>query len=557
MVHSSVLGIASNAHLARCDYSDKGSFDPDSMKLAWICSLQVDGHRAEEHLQVIRDLSPPIYPDFMESERFSHRSSKSLGTLYRSSKILTLLDHSCLKYDEQHVNDEFMVGNYTKYAALTKILYRQYSRSTAALMRMYGAVLEGELASGLIIKTDDLYRTDYFRFGERCRDAFFKNVRQYRKIFSVLCGTLNEFERCELASAWYYAVFSCKNGQNRFLSFGWIIMDELLMSFSINQAQTRTKLHSAPLQNMNNSVSKLQVSMMANLELGWNSFLSEYFDRLQARSAVECSISPMINAGIRIILFGSSALFLNEKVSDLDLMIWAPKGVDLHAVKHVLASTLYKETVLKDEMRVAIIKFVLERWEVEMCTQVNGPLKTHLFRAYILANAFFWPTLYFLLNWGRCSAFVKRGENLFSPTNFIWLFVGFCLHKNFMSRIPTQEIKLEDLLEEANDMNKQVSLWDMLLRDILVNSSTSSPTAAQVLWKFLTFYADSFTPACFYGCQDAYDAINNTQLDDRNIGIFRGHCQIALHQLMLNRGRVDCLLVKTTDHSTRIILSRG
>ncbi|KAL0586251.1 hypothetical protein ABG067_004100 [Albugo candida] len=561
MVYSSVLGIASNAHLALCDYSEKGSFDPSAIKLAWICSQQVDGYRLEEHLQIIRELSPPTYPDFMESERLSHRSSKILGKLYRSSKILTLLDHSCLKHDEQHVNDDFMVGNYTKYVALTKILYRQYCRSIAALLRMSGAVLEGELASGLIVRTDDLYRTDYFRFGERCRDAFFRNVRQYRKIFSVLCKTLNEFERCELASAWYYAIFSLKNGENRFLSFGWIIMDELLMNYSINQAQTRTTLHSPPAQNMETFVSKLQVSMMANLELARNDLLSEYFDRLQARSAVECSISPMLTNRIHIILFGSSALLLNEKVSDLDLMIHAPKDVDLHAVKHVLASTLYKDTILKDEMRVPILKFVLERWDVEMCTYVNGPLKTHLFRAYAMENAFFWPCLYFLLKWGRCSAFVKRGdkrgENFFSPTTFIWLFVGFCLHKNFMHRISPDTIQLEALLEEANDMNKQVSLWNTLLRDVLVNSSTSSPTSAQVLWEFLKFYADSFTPTCFYACHDPYDATNNTQLDDRSIEIFKSHCQVAMHRLLLYRGRVDCLLVKSTNHSTRIILSRA
>eukprot|EP00644_Phytophthora_capsici_P001780 jgi/Phyca11/107928/e_gw1.14.26.1 len=83
-IQDDILGIASNAHLALCDSSVDGSFDENAKILARICSKQVDSLRAEKDLEIVRNLAPKSYPDFMQNkDKPSYVSKKILGKMFR------------------------------------------------------------------------------------------------------------------------------------------------------------------------------------------------------------------------------------------------------------------------------------------------------------------------------------------------------------------------------------------------------------------------------------------------------------------------------------------
>uniref|UniRef100_M4BLR9 RNA-dependent RNA polymerase n=1 Tax=Hyaloperonospora arabidopsidis (strain Emoy2) TaxID=559515 RepID=M4BLR9_HYAAE len=127
-IQDDILGVASNAHLALCDSVDEGSFDENAKILARVCSKQVDSLRAEKDLEIVRELAPKSYPDFMQNkEKPSYPSKKVLGKMYRRCKAIfdstTMVGASQMPLRDDH----FLTTGYMDYLARAKVLYRQYN----------------------------------------------------------------------------------------------------------------------------------------------------------------------------------------------------------------------------------------------------------------------------------------------------------------------------------------------------------------------------------------------------------------------------------------------
>ncbi|KAG0420061.1 RNA-dependent RNA polymerase 1, partial [Dictyocoela roeselum] len=83
------LGSIANAHLAFSDQKIRGVTAPESLKLATLFNMGVDFPKTGFVARLPLDLTPTIYPDFMNIKgQPSYKSTKTLGVLYRRSKML-------------------------------------------------------------------------------------------------------------------------------------------------------------------------------------------------------------------------------------------------------------------------------------------------------------------------------------------------------------------------------------------------------------------------------------------------------------------------------------
>ncbi|GMF51468.1 unnamed protein product [Phytophthora fragariaefolia] len=563
-IQDDILGVASNAHLALCDSSHKGSLDENAKVLARICSKQVDSLRAEKDLEVVRSLAPKSYPDFMQNkDKPSYPSKKILGKMFRRCKAI--FDSTMTKGVSQMRlrDDHFLISGYIDYLDQAKMLYRQYKLRLKALLLMSGAQTESELATGMIVEPPSVYKADYFRYGEQCKDAFYELQMAFRTQFNNDTSTLAQGEELKLASAFYFAAYDDSDASTRALSFPLIVIDLLTTIKGKAVGNSHYKLWTpVRLSQYAGTIPKLQLCILAEIVTNTEELLADLFDRLVAVSSLR-SVMPgnLKKKEFDLILFGSSGLLTFEKQSDLDVMVCCTSSRgSLKAIAKSLESS-YGNIDLKDDIRVPLLSFSFEQWSVEMCKLSNGPVKTRLFRTYMEKYDFFWPCVYFLVRWGKCVGLIRRrsggGLDMFSPTGFIWLLLRFCKEKNYVQPISLGTITVKEILK-GNDIDSEITFWtELLSRVVSRNDDESALSAADVLLSFFEYYANLSTGFNAYGFEDPLDSENDTQLEPEAVTLFRSECHIALHQLVISQGDIKYLLTHRKEQTSRITLSHA
>ncbi|GMF19959.1 unnamed protein product [Phytophthora lilii] len=563
-IQDDILGIASNAHLALCDKSSDGSLDEDAKVLARICSKQVDSLRSGKDLDIVRNLAPKCYPDFMQNnEKPSYPSKKVLGKMFRRCKAI--FDTTMRKGASQMPvrDDQFLTIGYTDYLDQAKVLYRQYKLRIRALLLMSGAETEAELATGMIVEPQGEYKADYFRFGEQCKEIFYALQKSFRAQFDSDTSTLASGEDRKLAAACYFVAHDDSDSSTRCLSFPWIVIDLLTTIKTGNSGKSHYKLWTpVRLSSYAETIPKLQLCILAEIVTNTEELLADLFDRLVAVSSLRSAMPATLKKKeFDLLLFGSSGLLTFEKQSDLDVMVrcTSSRG-SLRAIAKALEGS-HGNIILKDDIRVPLLSFSFHQWSVEMCKLSNGPVKTRLFRTYMEKYDFFWPCVYFLIRWGKCVGLIRRrsggGQNMFSPTGFIWLFLRFCTKHNFVKPISVGTITLPEILK-GNDIDSEISFWtELLTRLASGNADVSALSAADVVLAFFNYYAKLSTPLCDYGFADPLDPENDTELEPDAVTLFRSECHIALHQLVIMQGDIKYLLTHREQQTSRITLSHA
>jgi ERCC4-related helicase len=562
-IQDDILGVASNAHLALCDSSNSGSFDEDAKTLARICSKQVDSLRAEADLEIVRELAPKSYPDFMQNkDKPSYPSRKILGKMFRRCKAI--IDTTMVKGASQMPvrDDKFLTLGYTDYVDEAKMLYRQYKLRLRALLLMSGAQTESELATGMIVEPQGEYKADYFRFGEQCKDVFYELQRSFRTKFDSDTSSLAREDTLKYAAACYFVAHNDSDASTRSLSFPWIVLDLLTTIKAADSEKFHYKLWTpVRLSTFSETIPKLQLCILAEVVANTEELLSDLFDRLLAVSLLSSAMPGKLKKKeFDLILFGSSGLLTFEKQSDLDVMVkcTSHRG-SLEAIAKGLEG-IHGNINLKGDIRVPLLSFSFGQWSVEMCKFSSGPVKTRLFRTYMEKYDFFWPCVYFLVRWGKCVGLIRRrsggGQDMFSPTGFIWLFLRFCTEKNFVKPISVGTITLKDILKN-NDTDSEMKFWTDFLYRLVSERDDNALTAANVLLTFFSHYASLSTPYMDYGFTDPLDPDNDTQLEPDAVTLFRSECHIALHQLIIMKGDINHLLTHREEQTSRITLSHA
>ncbi|KAF1318618.1 Rna-dependent RNA polymerase1, partial [Globisporangium splendens] len=560
-----ILGIASNAHLAVCDYSDKGIFDEGALELARICSSQVDHNHADEDIERVRSLAPKIYPDFMRnSEKGSYPSKKILGQMYRRCDAIMEATIARIGGVGAEVDSDLLVDGYRDHLEIASAMYRQYKHQVSALLLSSGAKSEAELATGMIVEPESLNKAEYFRFGDQCRDAFYDLQQSFRNEFASKFGVLQPSRMGQVAAAWHCVAYNDPDTETRCLSFPWVMIDILIANKASRTRAYRQKLWKPiHVQTRKEIIPGLQTSLLAEIQEKMDEFLSDLFDRQVALSALHSSLAAHFKSRpYELVLFGSSALLTFEKQSDLDVMIYSKEKCSelKHVAKFLEKSKSASQLERKEKVRVPLLSFSYDQWFVELCQSSNGPLKTRLFRTYMEKYPFFWPCVYFLVRWGKCAGVIRRrsggGQNLFSPTGFMWLFLRFCLTNNFVEKIDWRKMAIEPILEQ-NTIDAEISFWTEHLKKLVTGTPDSSASAAHVLLSFLSYYANLSTPLSEFGFEDPFDEANNTQLSEASVPAFQQECHVAVHLLLVSRGDIHCLLTQQRDQTSKVTLSRA
>ncbi|TMW65735.1 hypothetical protein Poli38472_008377 [Pythium oligandrum] len=559
-----ILGVASNAHLALSDKSENGSFDRDALVLANICSQEVDCCKNPVHMDIVRKLAPPEYPDFMQNkEKAMYKSRKVLGKMFRRCNAIyesTVIPGGS---DDFLPDRDYLIPGYEEFVNIASIVYQEYKFTIQALLRMSGAESEAELATGMVIDPDSLYKAEYFRFGEQCRDVYYRARESFRDEFMKSYGDMDRDDQRKVAAAWYLCAYSDK-GEDRMLSFPWILADLL----SVNKASAMPVPFVAVWKPVQENVTKLtiarlQASILGEIESRQEVLLTNLFERLLAVTALKSDLRPHFDEDIEFVLFGSTALLTFEPQSDLDVMVSNVQASEDFETLAGIIESMYGAVELRDQIRVPIISFSKDEWSFELCRAKNGPMKTWLFRAYMSKYPFFWPCVYFLLQWGKCSGLIRRrcggGHEVMSPIGFLWLFLRFCCEAKLVEEInPDDEVSLESSPVTIFDVDEEVSFWTSLLEKLVgCDAEVADVSAATVIMSFLFYYGDLKTQDDAYAFRDPFDDPNNTQLMPESIGVVRDKCFIAVHQLTVSGGDITSLLRFSHDQRSQITLSRA
>lgn len=165
-LHSDNIGRISNLYMAHADQSEQRAFSKECIELAEMHSISVDyaKHGNEVSSSIISSYKVSKSPDFMlgnklRPDKSKYQSNKALGLMYRQiievyKKILQTYQKEKLEEVEEQINCTFLVEGFEEYLCKSMNEYIDFSRDIKKLMVIYGAALEAELISGLIIKIE-------------------------------------------------------------------------------------------------------------------------------------------------------------------------------------------------------------------------------------------------------------------------------------------------------------------------------------------------------------------------------------------------------------------
>ncbi|KAK4685416.1 RNA-dependent RNA polymerase, partial [Tremellales sp. Uapishka_1] len=186
-----VLGQVDNNHLALCDSSVHGPFDPRCMKLSEIHSTAVDFAKTGQAAILDPELRPKDWPDFMDKdEEISYRSDKVLGKIFRIVQPDPHFEPCDLRKLGFPVDERFSL--YPIYDSLLerlKPIKMQFENAIQYDMRRY-RVFETEIPSGIALRNKRRKRARDQNLNEPIRESHQCHILAAREAAFKLVETM-------------------------------------------------------------------------------------------------------------------------------------------------------------------------------------------------------------------------------------------------------------------------------------------------------------------------------------------------------------------------------
>lgn len=299
------LGYIANAHLAFADKLSNGVLEPECIRLASLFNLGVDFTKTGYVAHLPNDLTPTVFPDFMELLP-SYKSQKVLGFLYRRSLLLSSIcfpNCECIKNTEQHVERKYeflctnkynlhnissrimrlqknienleqksingsliylsnLIANLQPFLSEAKEIYKRYKLEQKSVLQRHNNINEHQAILG------------GYEYDENKHSLFLGIKNLNKKYKKMLYQTTHRTHLYMKALAWY--VLANENCAKPCTTFGWLsigILNENIEEFDkfrescewlINTTNTERKGNIGPilqaLKNDNTIVEKFKLS---------------------------------------------------------------------------------------------------------------------------------------------------------------------------------------------------------------------------------------------------------------------------------------------------------
>jgi len=212
-IQNDALGMIAHSHMA---IADRESPDhKDCLKLVQLHSIAVDFPKSGVPAQMMPQLRPNEYPDFME-KRFqnSYQSVKVIGIMYRQVAHPTLILQE--SWDEVQVDPELIYPDFEEYMEEAIRIKKEYNFNLRSIMNQFGVRHESEAMSGHILNYHKHLRNKEYETTQTVRKAVHSLRYMWRDEFfreflnPDFKGQSVKQEQKKKASAWYLATYERK-----------------------------------------------------------------------------------------------------------------------------------------------------------------------------------------------------------------------------------------------------------------------------------------------------------------------------------------------------------
>lgn len=331
-IRSDQLGVIDNAHKALADLEERGVESDICLHLAELHSLAVDAPKTGKWPQIPKKLKIKECPDFMmKSDKPSYPSKKVLGKLYRRCKKFK--DTASEKYStKMRVDESFLIQGHERFLEDARDMFQEYQDKMQGLMRLYGIESEAETFTGCFLKLRNRLRKEKTEIAEIVGEIVF-GMRSYfrRQFFSEfdLEGqeSVNKAEVTRdmilKASAWYIVTYTHAHDhaddsdpvhRKRLLGFPWFINDVMLAVKNY-----KTQPSSPQVFEVRTAVGESLVRLFNEEKTG---LIEEFKGRVRTKNAITRHLERA-NLNQSVSMIGSSATFLFDEKSDLDLFVFS------------------------------------------------------------------------------------------------------------------------------------------------------------------------------------------------------------------------------------------
>lgn len=311
VMENNKLGVIAQAWLATADHVQGGAWSDDCKVLARLHAIQVDFPKSGQSVKVPKRLFQNLkYPDFMEKPEEageSYVSRNVLGKLYRRCKHLDR-GGGCWEAAGLYSPDpEMVVEGYQAYMKKANEDYGQYCHAIQGLLRLYGVGSEAEGMIGSV--------------AEELREHLMAEMVAWKS--KLMDQELEDDERDKKASAWYVTAYQDEDLVSRCLSFAWIVRDILERRKLQRRKSTGTE-DSADIDVWIEEVSGCLKGMLMEESTKMKEGLME---RKEICQRIQKIVSQVLPSDTEVFLFGSSALLLYDRLSDVDIYV-GKEGLD-------------------------------------------------------------------------------------------------------------------------------------------------------------------------------------------------------------------------------------
>eukprot|EP00026_Physarum_polycephalum_P000326 Phypoly_transcript_00326.p1 GENE.Phypoly_transcript_00326~~Phypoly_transcript_00326.p1 ORF type:complete len:1110 (+),score=131.29 Phypoly_transcript_00326:1837-5166(+) len=216
-IQNDALGMIAHSHMATADRESPAH--KDCLHLAHLHSVAVDFPKSGVPAQMLPQLRPSEYPDFMEKrEKPKYESVKVIGILYRQVVQPELKLKTA--WADVEVDPDLIYPGFEEYIEEALTIKRQYNFNLRSTMNQFGIKFEAEALSGHIFKFNKPIRNREYETTQEVRKAIHSLRYTWRDEFfreflnPAFRGAAVREEQKKKASAWYLATYDQKYAQN-------------------------------------------------------------------------------------------------------------------------------------------------------------------------------------------------------------------------------------------------------------------------------------------------------------------------------------------------------
>ena len=302
VISNDVLGRVAHLHLAICDQLVGGAAHPLAVDVAKSQSLAVDfpktGVPPEVPKIALELISKNGYPDFMEKPRaMSYPSKNLLGDLFRRSLSLSA-DTIVVPENSSSIQPEVDCIFWKE----AEDAYALYACAMRTLMARYGLRSEAEVVLGEAVHWHPLHSIDKGKASLALRRSWKSLKSCFQEVFSSSGDPVMK------ANIWYKVAYS-KQRSEAFLSFAWLSGRPEALTAVPRTPEMSFVIGSSALKYYNSTLSLRRIYLHG---------LKAVYEKLKEELTGQADVS----------LYGSTALFLCDADSDIDLFIRPKKEMD-------------------------------------------------------------------------------------------------------------------------------------------------------------------------------------------------------------------------------------